>query len=157
MQIMNWLSHIIVFGGDVPHLILDNLPIDYVNPYGHSTQRKALLIPADTMTSVRPNERRDVITTNTSEPLGIIGSEAFSDFVRNLATVETNDRYKGFVTGDIEFHTTLPSDAKRCIDGSCYHYLKHGLAVVRCTKIEFSKRLGYFMGNRIETVPPWWS
>ena len=104
MQLTNWISHIIVFGGQIPYLILDNLPFDYVNPYGHSTERRALLIPVSDMlfsnSHVGPAERK----VDTNDPLGIVGSVAFSDFVRNLTSTETNDRYRGLVTGNIEFH-----------------------------------------------------
>ena len=159
MRLIAWLSHIVVMssGTTPPHLVLDNLPVDYTNPYGRLMRTRALLVPAATLTYSKPDRARETLRFDTDEPLGAIGSQSFSDFVRGLTIGERNDRFKGFVTGEIEFHGNLPPLVRSALDGSIHHELKDGLAVVRCTEINFQKRLGYFMGNAMETVPPWWT
>lgn len=160
MQLVNWLAHIIVFGGKTPYLMLDNLPFNYMNPYGHSMERKAFLLPAPSIALIRSGEAAIVqISADARGPWEEGGgNQPFADFVRSvIAPNETNDRYRGMVSGSIEFHSPSSPGARSWVRDTYYHYLQDGFVVIRCCEIQFLKRLGYFQGNRDETVPPWYA
>lgn len=159
MQLVNWLSHIIVFGGATPHLFLVNLPFAYLNPYGHPMGREALLLPAPSIALSKPGEAEQIqITAEAQNPWETgSGAQPFAGFLRSIiAPRSVNDRYRGVVSGNIEFHCPASPEIGHWFRNTYYNRFERGFVAVRCTKIELVKQLGYFQGNGQESVSPWY-
>lgn len=159
MQLVNWFAHIIVFGRDRPHLFMENLPITYRDLYGQPMDPVALLLPAPSIALSRPGADEEIqLSAETQSPWDD-GScdQPFARFVRSIITPgEVNDRYQGWVSGEIEFHCPGTPEVRRWLRSCHYPPLHTGFAAVRCQRIKLVKRLGYFRGNRDVSVPPWY-